>query len=217
MSKYSRHQSVISRNSESHIDEDNWMNRLEKALQKDAVQPRKVDQSIFEQITTIMNGKAKYPSVQAAVDDMKSRSGLTAYLDNMNKVSTDDKSVTKKTASDNNAAIDKKVPISPIVFSKMPKIKDTAANIIRTSRGNLPIPAIIERIKSIHHGDVSEASDWEDPNLIRHVSRMNLEEKSKNYTGDTGYNSLGLGDDTNDTDMDPSNTDAFHGLNPVKF
>jgi hypothetical protein len=217
MSKYSRHQSVISRNSDSHIDEDNWLNRFEKSLQKDAVQPKKVDQSIFEQITTIMNGKPKYPSVQAAVDDMKNRSGLTDYLNNISKTSGNEGSSKKKTASDNNGAIDKKVPMAPIVFTKCPRAKETARNYITSTRGNLPVPAIIQKIKSIHDGDVSDASDWEEDNLVRAVSRMNLEEKSKNYADDAQYNNLGKGDDTNDTDIDPSNMDAFHGLNPVKI
>lgn len=217
MAKYSRHQAVISRNSESYIDEDNWLNRFEKSLQKDAVQPKRVDQSIFEQITTIMNGKSKYPSVQAAVDDMKNRSGLTAYLDKMNKVSNEDPSIVKKTASDNNGAIDKKITMSPIIFSKCPKVRDTARNYIQSTRGNLPVPAIIDKIRSIHSGDVSEAKDWEDDKLIRAISRMNLEEKSKAHPGNEDYNNLGKEDDTNDSDIDPSNMDAFHSLTPVKF
>jgi len=217
MSKYSRHQSVVSRNSDSYIDEDNWLNRFEKSLQKDAVQPKKVDQSIFEQITTIMNGKPKYPSVQAAVDDMKNRSGLTEYLNNINKTSKEESVKTKKTASDNNGAIDKKVPMSPIVFAKCPRAKETARNYITSTRGNLPVPAIIQKIKSIHGGDVSDASDWEEDGLVRAISKMNLEEKSKNYADDMHYSNLGKGDDTNDTDIDPSNMDAFHALNPVKI
>lgn len=296
MSKYTRHQSIISRYSDSYIDEDNWYNKLEKSLQKDAVQPRTVDQSIFEQITSIMNGKSKYPSVQAAVDDMKNRSGLTAYLDNLSKLSNDEQEIqkklashnngyykrgfedgqndlrkgqasdilaglraflkkyevpynewinyaqgyangakfsdeikkleldkikkylklNKKEASDNNKVIDKNVDIMPIVFVKCPKIRDTTQNYIETTRGNLSVPAIVDKIRSIHQGDVSNASDWEDDKLIRHISKLNLTEKSKNHTQDD-YNNLGKNDDINDVEIDPSNTDAFHALTPVKF
>jgi hypothetical protein len=216
MSKYMRYQPIISRNSESELDEDNWLNRIEKTLQKEAVQSKKIDQSMFEQINNIMNGKSKYPSVQAAVDDMMSRSGVTAYLDKLNKTSKENNSATK-TASDDNKVIDKKIPIEPIVFQKCPGAKNTLANIIRSSRGHLPVPAIIARIKAIHDRDVSDVKDWDNDDLIRAVSRANLEEKSKGFEDTTNQTSLGLKDEMNDKDIDPSNSDAFHGLNPVKF
>lgn len=54
--------------------------QFEANLNKDAVQPRRVDESIFNQINSIMNGKSKFTSVDAAVRDMQDRSGLTAYL-----------------------------------------------------------------------------------------------------------------------------------------
>src|SRR6185436_20788873 len=150
-------------------------------------------------------------------DDMKNRSGLTAYLDKINKISNDEKHNNKKIASDDNKVIDKKITMIPIVFSKCPKIQQTAANHIKTTRGNLPVPAIIEKIKSIHHNDVSDANDWEDDKLIKQISRMNLEEKSKNGITEQDYNNLGMADDSNDMEIDPSNTDAFHALNPVKL
>lgn len=216
MSKYTRQQSIISRHSDSHIDEDNWINKLEKSLQKNAVQSREVDRSIFEQISSIMNSKSKYPSVQAAVDDMKNRSGLTAYLDKMNKLSNDEKNFNKKTAA-NNKVMEKKVNIRPIILTKFPQIEGTIKNYITTTRGNLSVPAIIDKIRSIHQNDVSDAKDWEDDQLVRLVSRFNLEEKSKNRLDLDAYNNLGKSDSSNDTEIDPSNTDAFHGLNPVKF
>ena len=74
MSKYIRHQPVISRNADESIDEDHWLKQFQKSLQKDAVQPRSVDSSLFDQISNIMNGKPKYTSVQSAVEDMKNRS-----------------------------------------------------------------------------------------------------------------------------------------------
>lgn len=215
MSKYERHQSVISRYSDSEIDEDNWINKLEKSLQKDAVQSRNTDQSIFDQISSIMNNKSKHSSVEDAVNDMKNRSGLTAYLDKINKISNNYN--TKKVASDVNHVINKKVNLKPIVISKCPKIEETISNYIESTRGNLPIPAIIDKIRSIHQGDVSEASDWEDDNLIRYVSHLNLKAKSNNYNiDDNNYRNLGK-KDHHDDEIDPSNVDAFYSLSPAKF
>lgn len=207
-----RHQSVIHRHSDAFIDEDNWMNKLEQSLKKDAVQPRKIDQSLFDQISNIMNGgKSKHPSVQAAVDDMKQRSGLTAYLEKEELSKLSQNKTVKKASTDNNTKM------TPIVIKKCPKIEGTIRNYIQDSRGNLPIPAIIDKIKSIHMSDVSGASDWEDDNLIRYVSKANLEEKSKHSNAEDMYSELGRKDDVSNADLDASNTDAFNALMPAKI
>ena len=65
MSKYYRHQSVVQKQSDQTVDEDSWLYRFQKSLQKDAVQPRQ-QSSLFDQINSIMNGKSKYQSVDAA-------------------------------------------------------------------------------------------------------------------------------------------------------
>jgi len=217
--RYSRYQSVISRHTDESIDGDHWLKQFQKTLLKDAVQPKE-QASFFDQINTIMNTKSKYPSVAAAVEDMKERSGLTAYLDKISKISTDenDSAVKTKTAADDtNQAIDKKIDMVPVVIKKFPGIKGTLENYIRDTKGNLPIPAIIEKIRSIHQGDVSDAKDWDDDKLIRLVSKLNLNAKANNPSMYENYSNLGARDSMTDSEIDPSNTDAFHALTPVKY
>jgi hypothetical protein len=209
--KYVRHQSVISRNADEQIDEDHWVKELQKRLEKGAVQPRPVDSFLFDQINSIMNNKSKYPSVEAAVLDMKERSGLTAYLDNLNKKSTDNNQ--QKTASDENNVIDKSIPL---LLQKHPAAKTTIENYIRDTKGNLPVPAIIDKIRSIHQNDVSDAQVWDDDNLIRYVSKENLEAKQNNSGNYENYDNLGARDTLGDSELDPENTDAFHSLMPAK-
>lgn len=216
MSKYNRHQSVINRQSDSDSSSDNWLHQLESNLQKAAVQPRSVDVSMFEQINSIMNGKSKYPSVEAAVEDMKARSGLTAYLNKKSETSTTDDKATK-TAADKNKVIDKKIDLTPMVIQKCPQIKSTLENYIKDSKGNLSIPAIIEKMRSIHQKDVSDAKDWDDDKLLRLVSKMNLQAKTDNPDSYQNYSNLGKREVMNNADIDTGNTDAFKGLNPVKF
>lgn len=211
MSKYSRHQSVISRQSDESISEDHWLNQFEKSLQKGAVTSRDVDSSLFNQINSVMNGKSKYPSVAAAVEDMQARSGLTAYLDKVSK----SEDVVKKVAQDNKPA--SKQTKTPIVFSKFPQIKNTLENIVKDTKGNLSVPAITERLKSIHQGDVSEASDWEDDNLIREISKQNLMAKIDNPNSYENYSNLGSRNLDSNNDIDVSNTDAFNSLIPAKI
>jgi hypothetical protein len=207
--KYIRHQSVVSRHSEQNIDEDNWLSRFQKTLEKSAVQPRSVDDSLFNQINSIMNGKSKYSTVADAVEDMKQRSGLTDYLNRISKISNTE--VNTKTAQD------KVNDPTPAVIQKVPAIKQTIENYIRDTRGNLPVPAVIDKIKSIHHNDVTNSGDWDDEKLLRYVSHLNLKAKQNNPSIYQNHSNLGTRDTMSDSEIDPSNTDAFHALNPVKY
>jgi len=216
MSKYTRAQPVISRTSDDGESEDHWLRQFEKSLQKDAVQPA-VQQSIYDQMYSIMNQKSKHSTVEAAVEDMKSRSGLTSYLDKVKKQAeqseSNDGAVTKNASADQNQVIDKRIPI---VIKKCPAIQKTFENCIRDSHGNLPIPTIIERVRNIHHGDVSDAKDWDEDKLMLLVSDLNLKEKSKSVSNNGNESNLG-GYDTNDSEIDSSNTDAFSALQPAKI
>lgn len=202
--KNTRYQSSISKCSE---DDDHWLKEFKNKLEKGAVQPKSTE-NIYDQINSIMNNKSKYPSVEAAVEDMKQRSGLIDYLKKINKI-----------ASDNNSAIDKNIPIEeikvPVVIQKCPAIKNTLENIIHDTNGNSSLPAIIDRLKSIHKTDVHEDKDWEDQLLIIFVGRLNLQEKAKQSKVDN--NNLGIRDTSMSSDIDPSNTDAFSILMPAKL
>jgi hypothetical protein len=136
-----------------------------------------------------------------------------------NKIS--DKS---KIASDQNDAFIKEIPMEnkkniPIVIQKHPAILRTLENHIKSTRGNLPVPAIILKLQSIHNNDVSDAKDWEDDNLIRLVSQKNLQAKKDNPAVYENYDNLGNNELTgsNSNDIDAANTDAFSALMPAKI
>ena len=224
MSRYIRHQSVISKQSDEGQSEDHWLQQFEKSLLKDAVQPRE-QKSLFDQINSIMNTKSKYPSVEAAVQDMQERSGLLAYRKNINKSSVEnaaDAVATKVAAADDQSAFDKTVNMTPVknmtptVIQKCPQIANTLDNYIRDTKGNLPVPAIIEKLKSIHQTDVPESKDWDDDKLIILVSKLNLAAKRDNPHSYEHYNNLGARDPGTNTEVDPSISDAFFGLMPAK-
>lgn len=338
MSKYNRHQSVVSRNTDEHVSEDHWLKQFEKSLQKGAVQP-KSQQSLYDQINSIMNGGgSKYPSVQSAVDDMMQRSGLSNYLKTseekevttktasdetsdepdgpMNISNTDhiidaikkeivvnnwyevgkniaklelaegqeatnamdnivgfkyfhdpmlknvrvpvdrwgdftlgyaagrgmtheqtklqtkltqsviERSLGRKASSDQNNGFDKNIPVEPKqedtnvpdIVKENPAILQTLENYVRSTRGNLPIPAILDKLRSIHKSDVSQDRLWEDDKLIRLISKLNLQAKQNNPSNYQNYSNLAAGDrDTAASDVDPSNTDAFNALMPAKL
>lgn len=221
MAKQNRYQSIISKQSDSDQSDDHWLKQFEKTLQKVSVRPK--GENIYDQITSIMNGsKPKYSSVQAAVDDMMHRSGLSGYLDNV-KISEFDQ--TKKTAQHDEdhkdkkdeEHEDKKDDKMPDVIKQKSSILNTLENIINDSRGNKPIPTIISHLHSLHANDISDDSAWEDEKLIRLVSRLNLEAKKNNPSNYENYSALGKSDSSANVEADPSNYDAFISLMPNKF
>ncbi len=102
----------------------------------------------------------------------------------------------------------------PKIIKKVPTILVTIKNHINETKGNLPISAIVDHIKSIHKKDCSDDKDWDDPELLRLVSQLNMRAKADNIV-DNNYSNLGRRD-VFDTNIDPSNTDAFFSLMPVK-
>ncbi len=211
--KNPRHQSVINRQSDEAGSEDHWLRQFENKLQKTSVQP--VGHSLFDQISSIMNSKSKYPSVQAAVDDMMDRSGLISYLNNVKTSEQEIDGATKTAAeqpqSKGNANL-------PLIIQQKPSILKTLENIIKETKGNIPVPAIISRLHSYHANDISDESAWEDDKLIRLVSNYNLKAKKDNPGNYDSFDNLGSGDHGSaDSDIDPSNTDAFNALMPAKI
>lgn len=219
MTKSSRHQSVISRQSDSGYSEDHWLKEFENKLQKTSVQPR--GESLYDQINSIMNTKSKYPSVQAAVDDMMHRSGLSTYLNN---VKESQENVNLKTAQQ--ILVEKKPEINedapdqngtPQVIKEKPSIARTLENIIKETKGNIPVPAIISRLHSLHSTDISDESAWDDERLIRLVSKCNLQAKKDNPNSYENYDNLGQTEHSTSEDIDKANTDAFSALVPAKI
>lgn len=218
MSKQPRHQAVISRQSDSEYSDDHWLREFENKLTKTSVQP--AGRSLFDQINSIMNSKSKYPSVQAAVDDMMHRSGLTTYLENVKESTDHPYAESKKIAQDHKEKKrhEQSHGKTPQVVQEKPSILRTLENIVEDSKGNLPIPAIIAKLRALHSQDIADESAWEDERLIRLVSRCNLEAKKNNPSTFDKFDQLGRGDHTStDRDIDPSNMDAFNALMPAKI
>lgn len=283
MSKYTRYQPVISSNNQN---DDYWLKKFEESL-KVAVQPKANDQSIFDQINSIVNGtKPRYSSVAAAVEEMKNRSGLTAYLD---KIKTSNEANNSKIAELNkqiqasfenkewekigyicgdfdklnnkisNAAdvilnLNVEIPLdkwalftsgyvkaanlshqekvaaikftqnivsklkkkasTPSVIKEVPEIAQTINNIVIDSKGFLPVPAILDRVKSLYNNQISNSALWEEDGLKVYIHNLNSQEEAKYSNKEVNHN-LGK-TDRNNNDIDAANTDAFFGLNPVK-
>lgn len=183
----------VNDNSNSFLDE------LAANLEKNAVQPVRTDNSLFHQINTIMNGgvSSKFSTVSEVVEDMKARSGLTAYLAKLSNKDSDGKKVSiAEDVKDNFAEC----------FSKL---GNTLNNIITSTKGGLPVPAILDKLKNIHFEDC-DINFWEDPRLIEQIAKLNLQEKSKypNTLQNTNVGKIMPNTETNQWD-----DDYFYGIN----
>ena len=188
----------------------NWMKEFANNLSKISVQPRKHEDSVFDQISSIVNStKPKYSSVEAAVQDMQERSGLLEY---QKKIKAAANSV-KIAACDCENEEQDEPEIK--IFKIRPQIQSTFDNYIEDTKGNLPIPAIIEKIKSIHKSDVSDDSAWSDDNLMQYVNEKCIEVKKMHPDDDISEVNLGKIPHYDDRDIDPSNKDALFSLQPT--
>lgn len=168
-----------------------------RELAKQSVQPKSQVDSLYEQMYSIINGnKPKYPSVDAAIQDMLDRTGISNYKRQLQ-------------ASQNTKVAEVKVEL----FDKVPQLKQTINNYIQSTNGNLLVPEILAYVKAIHKNDVPDMADWGSPALLTYINDKNIAEK-KMHPDSTGLN-YDLGRvDYHDQDIDPSNNDALHSLTP---
>ena len=206
MSKYNRTIPTISRadypRSSTNVEKEIESSFVEN-LQKTAVQPKRKDDSLFDQINAVIgNKKSKYHSVEAAVEEMKKRSGLTDYL--KSEADNEDKGHTKKANISAPAA-------EPAIFKKCPKMKDTIISRIQSSRGGLAEPAVHKYIVDMYSNEC-DSSELEDDSLRKYIFNLVKEERKK-YPSKT--NNIDIGKiDYHDADADPANFDQFDGLQP---
>lgn len=202
---------VVDTNSNAATDPYDIAANMDRALRekfdKAAVQPTS---TIYDQITSIINNvKPKFPSVEAAVIDMQERSGFATYQKGLH-----DYGKIKQAQSTEEATMGSDADDAPQIFKDNPTIKETFDNYINDTRGNISVPAVLDRVKSIHKHDATDEA-WNDDKLMEYVDKKCHEVKDNNPSPDI----QGLGKMThfNDTtDVDPSNRDAFFSLNPSK-
>jgi tetrahydromethanopterin S-methyltransferase subunit F len=193
--------------------EPSWMSDYAKRLSKEAVQPYRKDHSVYDQIYSIINSnRPQYPSVDAAVKDMQERSGLLAYQDKLKTSSGQDKIKTIASQICRKAEEHKEKEVK--VFKLHPPIKNTIDNWIEAVHGNLPVPAVITRAKEIHRNDISDDQAWDDDGLLAYVNDKCQEVQERYPTANDSTN-LGRLPHFSEEDIDPSNRDALHCLNPV--
>jgi hypothetical protein len=139
--------------------------------------------------------------VDAAVKEMQQRSGFLNYVSQNTKTATSEE--VKKNSK-------------PQIILKNPQIEITLKNYCSDTKGQLDVPSIIEKIKSIHKKDVSDDSLWDEGSFIKFIHECNEEFKEKNNRTQENNNLGKVHFQSGTDDIDPSNHDAWHSLMPVK-
>lgn len=206
MTNYSkRTQPIVSRENGGYGSNDSWMQEFARHLEKNSVQSKSQSESIYDQLYSVIRGnKPKYPTVDAAVEDMRNRTGLAAYHNQLKA---------EKDKAQNKTAQQKEIEVE--LFHQVPQIKDTVDNYIRDTRGNLAVPEIVDKVRAIHKNDTPDNTVWANPSFLMYVHNKNMEEK-KNHPDNENFNGLGKVD-FQDSQRDPSNEDALHILNPAQY
>lgn len=206
MTTYSKRTApIVRREIDEKLTGDSWIDEFAKHLEKNSVQPRSETQSIYDQLYSVIRGnKSRYPSVDAAVEDMRTRTGLIAYK---NQLRAEQEKAQSKTAQHKEIDVE--------LFNQVPQIKTTVDNYIRDTKGNLAVPEIVDKVRAIHKNDAPDSTVWANPSFLMYVHNRNMEEK-KQHPDTENFNNLGKVD-FHDSQIDPSNLDALHILNPTPF
>ena len=104
--------------------DEEFFNDFKEKLEKSAVQS-KTQESLFDQINAVINGaRSKFSTVTAVVEDMKERSGLTAYLKTSKEINVENE--VKKTASIKTA--------KPTKEETLEKLEEQASKLVKEKR-----------------------------------------------------------------------------------
>jgi len=190
----------ISKKSDELESENIWLSALKNQIEKNAVQSKKIDEYIFDRNST----NSSYLSVEDKVKEMMTRSGLVDYLKKISNKNEEESKNVKKASSKEE---------KPKLLLDYPEIDATIENYIRDTKGNLSVPAVLLKVKTIHNNDVQDTKLWKEDSLLKYISKLNTIEKENSNHKDENYN-LGTIDKDN-KDIDPENTDAFKSLLPA--
>jgi hypothetical protein len=198
---YGRAPSTISRDTsstESAGREPSWFSDFVNNFEKEAVKSKKDDYSLFDQINNILGNKSKYSSVEEAVLDMQSRTGLLGLLTQRKQaqVETDQKHQNSK------------------LLNEIPSLKTYIDNYVEDRPGT-SVDAVVHdllKVRSIKE-KLPEGDDV--PEEIRRyindkITEINMQRPS------TGEEDLELGKIDLDTDENTaSDNDPFGGCTPA--
>lgn len=180
-----------------------WLDRFAQTLKqqeaKTAVEVSR-QQSMFDQINSIMGNKPIHATVESKVQDLQERTGLKAFL---------------QITSSGTAAKVAQVSLFPNINEDLKnKIFHFIRNLVETHRGLVPVPAIQEEILNTFRLQGVQTQDINAPEVAKFISDIILEVRQKNPSTESNVSEIGRGVGVSIED-DGSNSDFFKGLLPA--
>lgn len=157
---------------------------------------RERQQSMYEQMYSIMNGKKPlYSSVEEAVSDYQKKTGL---IDHLQKIQAD-QNLTAIAQQILSVDEEKKNSEKPKVLESFPVVENYIDNVIR-SNPHLSVPAIIHMLAENFENDGVDTVMLNDPELARYISSKISEHLTPNTDN---YSAIGTGLDISYENDDP--------------
>lgn len=168
-------------------------------------------QSILDQISSIMSRQARPSSVEDKVQEYQDKIGLKEYL---RRMALSKENVQKKVAQDD-------IQELPEAFNKFPEnlkndIKTFIKNKCDTHHGNIQVPALVEEVSRTFRQRGVQPQDINDMQFEKFISDQIMSAKSRNPSFEENNHNLGRGVGLDNSDIDSGNVDVFEGLNPIK-
>lgn len=183
----------------------NWLDRFAQSLQnqeaKTAVEVAR-QQSMFDQINSIVGNKPAHATVESKVQDLQERTGLKAFLQ-------------RSAIASGNPKLAQAALFPSIGDELRNKVFSFIRNLVETHRGLVPVPAVQEEILNTFRLQGLQSSDVNSPEVAKFVSDTILEARQKNPSTESNVNELGRGVGVVMNDEDGSNSDFFKGLLPA--
>lgn len=169
------------------------------------------NQSIIDQINSIVGNKPRHSSVEGVVQEMQERTGLKEYIKRMSSTEQQD-----KVAAIPNEEVKKKIIFEKFGPAIREKIINFVKNRIATHRGRVPLPAIQDEIINTFRNDGVQPQDVNNPEVAGFINQVIIDERRNTPSLDVNDVNLGRGVGVQDMDDDDgSNSDFFRGLLPA--
>lgn len=194
-----------------------WLDRFARDLDKKNSEPKSAvevararnNQSIIDQINSIVGNKPRHSNVESLVQEMQERTGLKEYLQRNSASQTQSKVAALPEQNE------KKVILENLNNKLREKIINFIKNRIETHRGLVSLPAIQEEIISTFKNEGAQPQDINNPEVANFINQVIIDERRKTPSLDTNDGNLGRGVGVQEMDDDGANSDFFRGLMPA--
>ena len=168
-------------------------------------------QSIVDQISSIVSKNPTFSTVEGVVQDMQERIGLKEYL----------RRISSEEESDGKQALAEDAHELPDTFDNLPNdvkedIKTYIRNKVETHHGNIHVPAVVEDVMQTFRTKGIQPQDVNDTRFEKYISDEIVRAKKSKPSFDDRNLNIGRGVGVDSNDVDSANFDMFDSLNPAK-